>query len=280
MYAPSAICSASRAGLMTGRFPARAGVPGNVSSEKGKPGMPTTEITIAELLKGAGYTTAHVGKWHLGYTVDTMPNGQGFDTSYGHMGGCIDNYSTSSTGSAPTATTSGATAKKSGKMVCTSAMPWSAKSTKPSTAPPKKKTPSSSTGPSNWPHYPLQGTDKWRDTYRDLDHPRDKYAAFVSSLDELVGRVVSHLEDIGARDNTLIIFQSDHGHSTEERTFWSGGNPGPYRGAKACLFEGGVRVPSIRLPPGHHSLRRLPQTPRHRLRLVPHHRRNLQCHHP
>ena len=59
----------------------------------GKSGMPKEEITIAEMLKSAGYTTGHVGKWHLGYTPETMPNGQGFDSSYGHMGGCIDNYS-------------------------------------------------------------------------------------------------------------------------------------------------------------------------------------------
>ena len=55
--------------------------------------MPTEEVTIAEMLKAAGYITGHVGKWHLGYTPETMPNGQGFDDSFGHMGGCIDNYS-------------------------------------------------------------------------------------------------------------------------------------------------------------------------------------------
>jgi arylsulfatase A len=93
MYAPSAICSSSRAGLMTGRIPPRAGVAGNVSSEKGKAGMPTEEVTLAELMRGHGYATGHIGKWHLGYTPETMPNGQGFDYSFGHMGGCIDNYS-------------------------------------------------------------------------------------------------------------------------------------------------------------------------------------------
>ena len=93
MYSPSAICSASRAGLMTGRFPARAGVPGNVSSAHGHAGMPPSEVTMAELLKSAGYVTGHVGKWHLGYTPETMPNAQGYDSSFGHMGGCIDNFS-------------------------------------------------------------------------------------------------------------------------------------------------------------------------------------------
>ena len=60
MYSPSAICSASRAGLLTGRFPARAGVPANVSSSKGVSGKPSDEVTLAELLKSRGYTTGHV----------------------------------------------------------------------------------------------------------------------------------------------------------------------------------------------------------------------------
>ena len=80
MYAPSAICSASRAGLLTGQLPARAGVPSNVSSSKGNPGMPTEKVTIAELLKSGGYATGHIGKWHLGfYSWDYHPEWRGFD---------------------------------------------------------------------------------------------------------------------------------------------------------------------------------------------------------
>jgi arylsulfatase A-like enzyme len=102
----------------------------------------------------------------------------------------------------------------------------------------------------NVPHYPLQGTAKWREVYKDLPSPRDKYAAFVSTLDERIGRVIAKIDELGLREKTLIIFQSDHGHSTEERTFGAGGYCGPYRGAKACLFEGGLRIPSIVSMPG------------------------------
>ena len=102
----------------------------------------------------------------------------------------------------------------------------------------------------NVPHYPLQGTAKWREVYKDLPHPRDKYNAFVSTLDERIGRVIAKIDALGLREKTLIIFQSDHGHSTEERTFGSGGYCGPYRGAKGCLFEGGLRIPSIVSMPG------------------------------
>lgn len=243
MYSPSAICSASRAGLMTGRFPVRAGVPGNVSSTKGKPGMPTTETTLAELAASAGYRTGHVGKWHLGFTPETMPLGQGFETSLGHMGGCIDNYSHFFYWVGPNRHDMyrdgeeiyldgqyfGDVMVDECKRLITQ---W-------------KDEPFFIYWAINWPHYPLQGTDDWRKRYSHLENPRREYAAFVSSMDERIGQVVEHLESLGLRENTLIILQSDHGHSVEERTFFGGGNPGPYRGAKGCLFEAGIRVPSI-----------------------------------
>jgi len=97
----------------------------------------------------------------------------------------------------------------------------------------------------NMPHYPLQATPKWREYYSDLPSPRNKYAAFVSTVDEYIGKALDKLKSAGLRENTIIIFQSDHGHSMETRTFGGGGNSGPYRGAKFSLFEGGIRIPSI-----------------------------------
>ncbi len=243
MYAPSAICSASRAGLMTGRIPARAGVPGNVSSEKGKAGMPTTEVTIAELLKRNGYATGHIGKWHLGYTPETMPNSQGFDYSFGHMGGCIDNYSHFFYWVGPNRHDLWRQGKEVwrdgeyfGDMMVNEVKGFISEN---------KAKPFFIYWAINWPHYPLQGTDKWRRKYAKLPHPRDKYATFISTTDEYIGRVVDYLDVLGLRQNTIVIFQSDHGHSVEERTFGGGGSAGPYRGHKGNLFEGGIRVPSI-----------------------------------
>lgn len=252
MYAPSAICSASRAGLMTGRFPARAGVPGNVSSFKGDAGMPTTEVTLAELLRGAGYATGHVGKWHLGYTPETMPNAQGFDSSYGHMGGCIDNYSHFFYWNGPNRHD----LWRDGKEVWEEGYFGDAMVREVkrfiSAQDEQKKQPWFLYWAINWPHYPLQGTSRWREYYarHGLTGNRAKYATFVSSLDERIGRVLDFLEERGLREDTLIILQSDHGHSTEERAFGGGGNSGPYRGAKACLFEGGLRVPAMVSWPG------------------------------
>ncbi|MAS79133.1 MAG: sulfatase, partial [Opitutae bacterium] len=179
MYSPSAICSASRAGLLTGRIPARAGVPGNVSSSKGAAGMPTSETTIAELMKSNGYVTGHIGKWHLGYTPETMPNGQGFDYSFGHMGGCIDNYSHFFYWVGPNRHDLWKQGKEIwrdgeyfGDMMVDECKGFISRN---------KTKPFFVYWAINWPHYPLQATDKWRLKYKDLPHPRDKYAAFMST---------------------------------------------------------------------------------------------------
>ncbi len=248
MYAPSAICSASRAGLMTGRIPPRAGVPGNCSSKEGVPGMPTDEVTIAEMLRSAGYATGHIGKWHLGYTPETMPNGQGYDYSFGHMGGCIDNYSHFFYWVGPNRHDlwqNGQHIWRDGQFFPDLMAEECEKFIEEN-----KERPFFIYWANNVPHYPLQGTEKWRAKYGDLPAPRRMYAEFVSTLDERIGRVVAKIDELGLRENTLIIFQSDHGHSTEERTFGGGGSAGPYRGAKACLFEGGLRIPSIVSMPG------------------------------
>lgn len=243
MYAPSAICSSSRAGLLTGRFPARAGVPNNVSSQRGATGMPSEEFTIAELLRENGYRTGHVGKWHLGFTPATMPNGQGFMESFGHMGGCIDNYSHFFYWNGPNRHDlwrNGQEIWQDGSYFGDSMVQeckrligeW-------------QEEPFFIYWAINWPHYPLQGTEKWRAKYTKLPHPRSEYAAFVSAMDERIGLVIKQLEQLGLRDHTIIVFQSDHGHSVEQRAFGGGGNPGPYRGCKSCLFEAGIRVPAI-----------------------------------
>ena len=96
----------------------------------------------------------------------------------------------------------------------------------------------------NSPHYPVQPKQKWREYYKNIDMPRRDYAAFISTMDENIGELITTLEKNSLRDNTIIIFQSDHGHSMESRAF-GGGNSGIYRGAKTSLFEGGIRVPAI-----------------------------------
>lgn len=247
-YAAAPLCSPSRASLLTGLNPHAAGLPNNASSMKGVAGMPTDKVTIAETLKGAGYTTGHVGKWHMGFTPETMPNGQGFDYSFGHMGGCIDNYSHFFYWNGPNRHDlyeNGEEVYADGEyfpdLMAEKADEFISEN---------KEAPFFLYYAINMPHYPLQPTSLWREYYKDIEHPRSDYAAFVSTIDERVGQLMKTLEDQGLRENTIIIFQSDHGHSVESRAFGGGGSAGPFRGAKMSLFEGGIRVPAIISKPG------------------------------
>ncbi len=242
-YAAAAICSASRAALMTGKTPLRAGLPGNASSKHGTDGLSAAEITIAEVLKKRGYRTGHVGKWHLGYSESTMPNAQGFDYSFGHMGGCIDNYSHFFYWNGPNVHD----LWENGKELWRDGAYFQDLMAEKANAFLESNRDQSFFlyYAINLPHYPLQGTDKWREFYKDLSSPRKHYAACISTIDERIGNLLDKLDELQLRDNTIIIFQSDHGHSTEIRTMGGGGNAGPYRGSKFSFFEGGIRVPAI-----------------------------------
>ncbi len=254
-YAPAPVCSPSRAGLLTGKNPLRAGLTGNVPAnrlERGA-GLPTEQVTMAEMLKSAGYKTAQIGKWHLGNIAEEQPNGQGFDYSFGHLVGCIDNYSHYFYWQGP----------NRHDLWRNSQEVWHNGEYFPDLTVKEvnqfiddnHKDPFFIYWALNLPHYPYQGEKKWLDRYANLASPRKEYAAFLSTMDEKIGEVLAKLNALGLRENTLIIFQSDHGHSREERAFFGGGNAGPYRGAKFSMFEGGLRIPAIlswpdRLPKG------------------------------
>ena len=249
-YSAAPVCSPSRAGLMTGRDPLRAGLTGNASSTEGQAGgLPSAQVTMAETFHAAGYVTAHIGKWHLGYTPDTMPNAQGFDYSFGHMGGCIDNFSHFFYWAGPNRHDlwrNGKEVYEPGRFFPDLMVEEASRFMETN-----QDRPFFLYFAMNTPHYPYQGEPCWLEHYKHLSYPRNLYAAFVSTLDGRIRRLLAKVDELGLRGNTIIAYQSDNGYSTEERAHFGGGNAGPYRGAKFSLFEGGMRVPAIISWPGH-----------------------------
>lgn len=247
------LCTPSRAALMTGRYPLRYGLQTGVIPSGASYGLDTEERLLPQVLKGAGYRTALVGKWHLGHADRRFwPRQRGFDSFYGPLVGEIDHFAHEAHGATDWYRDNtlleeegydtdlfGAEAVRiiHGHDPATPLFLYLAFTA---------------------PHTPYQAPQGWLDRYAHIADPeRRAYAAMISAMDAQIGQVVTALEARGLRKDTLIVFHSDNG-GTRDKMFAGEGAVGgdlpasnaPLRAGKGTLYEGGTRVVALANWPG------------------------------
>ena len=249
------MCTPSRAALMSGRYPHRYGLQTLVIPSNGRYGLATDEKLLPAVLQDAGYRTAIVGKWHLGHADRKYwPLQRGFQHQYGPLLGEIDYFTHDAHGVRDWYRQERPLKEKGyvTELIGNEAVRWLRTQ--------DAKQPFFLYLAFTAPHSPYQAPKRLLERYAHIADPaRRAYAAMITSMDEQVGRVVATLEAKGLRDNTLIVFQSDNGGPRDAR--FTGevdmskstipADNGPWRGGKASLYEGGVRVLALANWPGH-----------------------------
>ena len=242
-YVAQAVCSASRAALLTGCYPNRVGIQGALGPAS-KMGINAGESTIAEVLKGRGYATAIYGKWHLGYQPQFLPEKHGFDDYFGlpYSNDMWPNHPSAKPGTYPDLPLIEGNKTIELNPDQTKLTTWYTEHAVRFIEQNKAR-PFFLYVPHNMPHVPLHVSDKFKGK-----SPRGLYGDVIMEIDWSVGQILDALKKHGLDERTLVIFASDNGP-------WllygdHAGSALPLREGKATAFEGGVRVPCLMRWPG------------------------------
>ena len=245
-YVTAGTCSPSRAGLISGRYQQRFGfefnTAGGAVTHRLHRGLDPSIVTMADVLKQAGYATGVFGKWHLGTRPQFHPKSRGFDEFYGFLAGAHSFFSA-----------------KSPEPFYSTIMRGDSPLTEPEylTDAIARETiefidshhdkPFFAYVPFNAVHTPIEATRKYQDRFpNERDASRRDYYAMTSALDDAVGAIIAAIDKNQLTQKTLVIFVNDNGGPI----YTGVQSNGPLKLGKLFLFEGGIRVPMIFKLPG------------------------------
>lgn len=244
-YVSASVCCPSRAGLMTGRYQQRFGHefngPGNPEPGfvKADMGLAREERTLASMLRARGYTTAAMGKWHLGSEPGLRPRDRGFDHWFGFLGGSRSYFSVASA-------SLGRQLQNDEQVVPEEQIGYLT-DTLADHAADYVRAQANDSRPFflylafNAPHTPMHALEADLAYFAHIENKRRRqYAAMLFAMDRGIGRVLDALEDSRQAEQTLVIFLNDNGGATN-----NGSSSGAWRGRKGSKWEGGLRVPLI-----------------------------------
>lgn len=248
-YVGASVCTPSRAALLTGRYPIRSGM-SRVLIPKSPGGLPAGEVTMAEVLRDAGYATMCVGKWHLGARREHLPNSHGFDRYFGIP------YSNDMS---PWAQPENATFNGDPPHPLMRDFEVTNKEREPDQTKLTRQYTDESVGfireqvrqkkpfflylAHTFPHVPLFASESFKGRSR-----RGLYGDTVEEMDASCGEIFAALEQLGIARDTLVLFTSDNGPWLGKKL--EGGSAGPFKDGKVSTWEGGFRVPFIARWPG------------------------------